>query len=69
MISDRLRARADRLAGNALRNEPLSPQECAAFAQELLGFADQVAQMENTWFSPEAIKDLETYLRATQDAA
>ncbi len=69
MISDRLRARADRFAGNALRNEPFSPQECAAFAQELLAFADQVQIMENTWFAPEAITELADYLHAKRNAA
>jgi hypothetical protein len=69
MISDRLRARADRLAGNALRNEPLSPQECAALAQEFLAWADVAAQMENTWFAPEALSELADYLDAKRDAA
>ena len=69
MISDRLRARADRLAGNALRNEPLSPQECAAFAHELLAWADTVSLMENTWFAPEALSEMLDYLDSKQDAA
>jgi len=69
MISNRLRARADRLAGNALRNEPLSPQECAALAHELLAWAEQVALMENTRFAPEALTELADYLDAKRDAA
>jgi len=69
MISDRLRARADRLAGNALRNEPFSPQECAALAQELLCWADIAESMETTWLAPEALTELADYLNTKRDAA
>lgn len=57
MISDRLRNRADRLAGNALHNKPFSPQECAALAHELLAWAEQVQIMEITWFTAEALSE------------
>jgi hypothetical protein len=46
MLSTQLRNRADRLAGNAIRNQPLSVLECRVFAQELLAFADIAEQME-----------------------
>jgi len=69
MLSDTLRNRADRLAGNALRNEPFSPQECSILAHELLAFADIAAQMENTWFSPEMMEELASSFGDARDAA
>lgn len=69
MISDRLRNNADRLAGHALRNEPLPPEACGVLAQVLLAYAEQVALMENTWFAPEAMAELADYLDTKRDAA
>jgi hypothetical protein len=48
MLSTQLLNRADRLAGNAIRNQPLSVLECRIFAQELLAFADIAEQMERS---------------------
>ena len=69
MISDKLRGQADRLAGFALHNKPLSPQACGILAQVLLGYADQAQIMENTWFAPEALAELAEYLDTKRDAA
>jgi hypothetical protein len=69
MISDRLRNNADRLAGHALRNEPLPPEACGVLAHVLLAYAEQVQIMENTRFAPEALSELADYLDTKQDAA
>lgn len=50
MISNALHRIADRLAEQAVANQPLTPQQCATLSQELRARAEQAEHMEATPF-------------------